>query len=210
MAPDSAAAAAVAPPTPVAPAGGVVAPPHVPPAPATSFGREGSRGWGPTLAVLALIATLTIALPAIDRALPHDKPLATGTEVPVGAATVRSPAGWALDTRAGRPTLVKGAVQIVMEARTGPDSLRSSFDRAAGEIAAAGSWLVSEPEVVTNAHGHRVMVAPATSPNGSGLLAVSVGDDGITGFVLLAKAPGDALSTEHDAVESVLDSLELP
>ena len=42
------------------------------------------------------------------------------------------------------------------------------------------------------------------------LLAVSGADDGSPGFVLLAKGPGTDLSTEHAAVKSVLDSLEMP
>jgi len=151
------------------------------------------------LGVVAILGGLAYGLPALDRALPAERPVVAGAAYPVGAGvTVVPPDGATLDVTGTRPgggsgtALFRlGAVQYAIAVRPFDGDLETAADRLRRRITGTPGYQVTGAQLqVDTAAGLNGIQGGYTAPGRGGRYAVFV-DDGLTIEVTISGADLD-------------------
>ncbi|MFF5294922.1 hypothetical protein [Paractinoplanes globisporus] len=135
--------------------------------------------------VVATLAGLALGLPAIDRALPGERPVSADEPYPIGAGvTVVPPLGATLDVTVTRPggttgtALFRlGGVQYKIAVRPFDGDLRSAGSSLRQRITANPGYQVTGPQLeIATADGLAGLQGGYTAPGRSGRYAVFVAD----------------------------------
>jgi len=138
--------------------------------------------------VVAILGALVLGLPAVDRALPAERPVSANDPYPVGAGvTVVPPVGSTLDVTGTRPgdstgtALFRlGAVQYKIAVRPFAGDLGTAGDRLRKRITGTPGYQVTGQQLeVFTAGGLIGLQGGYTAPGRSGRYAVFV-SDGLT------------------------------
>jgi hypothetical protein len=151
------------------------------------------------LGVVAILAGLALGLPAIDRALPAERPVRADEPYPVGAGvTVIPPVGSTLDVTGTRPgdssgtaLFHLGAVQYKIAVRPYDGDLGSAGQRLRKRITDTPGYQVTGPQLQVDTAGGLIgLQGGYTAPGRGGRYAVFV-SDGLTIEVTISGADLD-------------------
>jgi hypothetical protein len=152
-----------------------------------------------SLGVAGALAGLAYGLPAIDRALPAQRPVRTDEPYPVGAGvSVRPPAGATVDLTATRPGNDQGAVlfrlgqvRYAIAVRPFDGDLPTAAERLRQRITGTAGYQVTGMQLTVNtAGGLTGLQGGYTAPGRGGRYAVFV-TGGLTIEVTIAGADLD-------------------
>ena len=152
-----------------------------------------------SLGIAGALAGLAYGLPAIDRALPAQRPVRTDEPYPVGAGvSVRPPAGATVDLTATRPGNDQGTVlfrlgqvRYAIAVRPFDGDLPTAAERLRQRITGTAGYQVTGMQLTVNtAGGLTGLQGGYTAPGRGGRYAVFV-TDGLTIEVTIAGADLD-------------------
>lgn len=152
-----------------------------------------------SLAILGAVAAIAVGLPALDRALPADRPVRAGVPYPVGAGvTVVPPPAAMLDVTKTRPGPDGGTALFVLDTIryaivVGPFSgtLDAAAERLRRKIAENRGYQITGAErPVTTAQGVHGRQGGYTAPGRAGRYAVFVVDELAIEVTVSGAAPG--------------------
>jgi hypothetical protein len=138
-----------------------------------------------SLTILAVLATIAVGLPAIDRGLPASRPVAVGIPYPVGAGvTVVPPPDSVVDLAQTRPgasrgtaLFLAGAIRYLVVVTPYSGSLEGAGYRLRNKIISTrGYQVTARDNLVMTASGLSGRQGGYTAPGRSGLYAVFVVD----------------------------------
>ncbi|GGK95434.1 hypothetical protein [Mangrovihabitans endophyticus] len=169
------------------------------------------------LGVVAVLAGLAIGLPAVDAALPANRPVSPDRRYEIGAGvTVLPPSGAVLDVTATRPGDLRGSALF----RLGPVRYLIAVRPFHGDVEAAaaslraritgtpGYQVTGTQRSITTDYGRQGLQGGYTAPGRSGRYAVFVAS-GLSAEVTVAGADLD-LGHRLSAVERSTMSLRFP
>ena len=183
--------------------------------PAPRWGRR-LRWWG-TAGVAAAFVAMAFVLPAIDGALPSERPIAAGTVFDVDGFTFVPTPGWSLDIdqsvvigAGGRIELSSGAVGFRATTDFGTGDARTGIERAAEQLSRDEPLVaVAEPRAiatVSGLDGVQRLYGTATAE----VLITAVQSPGSTAPVLILVAAGPPGSLRGDVeleISAMIDSV---
>jgi hypothetical protein len=121
------------------------------------------------VALAAIVGLIAFGLPALDRALPNQEPIAAGVPYPVGGGvTIRPPADAFVDVTVTRPGSDRGTALFLL----GPIRYAVTVAPYDGELAAAVARLRQK---ITETSGFQVAGPERTVSTGSGLTGMQGG-----------------------------------
>ena len=147
--------------------------------------RRQLTGLLPTVSMVGILAALTFGLPAVDRALPSERPVSADEPYAIGAGvTVRPPPGAVLDVTGTRPGDDRGSVLFVLgQVRYAivVQPFDGDLDTAAGRLrhritGTAGYQVTGSELTVATGTGLPGLQGGYTAPGRGGRYAVFVAD----------------------------------
>lgn len=127
------------------------------------------RNLAGSLAILGVLGSVSVALPAIDRAIPAVRPVAAGVPYPIGAGvTVVPPPGAMIDVTQTRPSDERGTVLFII----GPVRYAIVVVPFDGDLAAAAENLRRK---ITEVRGYQITGSQLDVSTAGGLRGVQGG-----------------------------------
>ena len=141
------------------------------------MGRHEARNLAWSLGILAVLGSLAVGLPAVNAALPADRPVPVGRPYPLGSGvTVVPPPTARLDVTAsvpGRTRFLLGGVRYLLVVAPFDGTLEDAAAQLRQKITANRGYQVTGPETsTTTGHGVPGRQGGYTSPGRDGRYAV--------------------------------------